>query len=109
MVKLTQSELRRRTFRAVYVQLEEGQRLGDLVEKYGPDCTVGVDVGYYDEPDTYFIALDREETDAEYEARIELIRQYKEEEQRRQREARKKRQEDERKTYERLKKKFEKN
>jgi hypothetical protein len=108
MVKLTQTELRRRTFRAVYVPLEEGQVLGDLVKLYGADCRVGVDLGYYDESDTYYIYLDREETDEEYDARIEQLTQLKLENERRNAEARKKRLEAERKTYERLKKKFDK-
>jgi hypothetical protein len=108
MAKLTKSELARRTVRAVYYGLEEGDKLGDLVAQYGPDCSIEIDYGYYDEPRTYYIVLDRPETDEEYEKRIDELKALKEAVERNQREARKKREDDDRKTYERLKKKFEK-
>lgn len=109
MVKLTKSELARRNVRAVYVELQEGDRIGDLVEQYGPDCRIDIDYGYYDDPRTYYLVLDRPETDEEYEKRIEELTALHEAAERNKRDARKKREEDDRKTYERLKKKFEKN
>lgn len=109
MVKLTKSELARRWVQTVNVELEDGDRLGDLVEKHGPDCCVYRESGWYDDPDTYWLRYSRQETDEEYEARIEARKAELAVFAARQRDAKKKRDEDERKTYERLKKKFEKN
>ena len=108
MVKLTKAELARRKIRDSD-SLEDGTRLGELFEKWGPDAWLNREYGYYDDPDYWTINLDREETDEEYSARIEMLKNQKAAYAASLREARKKRDADDRKTYERLKKKFEKN
>ena len=109
MVKLTDRELKRLTVTDVNVEVKDGAMLDDLIEQYGPGCYFDFDYGYYDETMTVYLKRTRLETDEEYEKRLEDLREIKRNQAARATEARKRRAEDERKTYERLKKKFEKN
>lgn len=108
MAKLSKHELARKTIRDVYVQIEDGARLADLVAKYGIDCWVDVDYGYYDDPTSFYLVHDREETDEEYEIRINEAKERERSHEAKLRDNRKRKDEEERKTYARLKAKFEK-
>lgn len=109
MAKLNKSDLRRLTIDEALEYLREGDySLDDLVAKYGTGLTLRWEGGYYDDSDSVSIRRIREETDEEYEARIEQLRAIQKAEEARQRNARREREEAERKTYERLRKKFEK-
>jgi hypothetical protein len=108
MAKLTKSELARRTVRDVFVELPTYTKLSDLVQQYGADCIIECHTGWYDDPDTYYLVHERDENDEEYQKRIDDLMEFKRAEESRMRDARKKHLEDERKTYERLKKKFDK-
>lgn len=104
MAKLTKNELARRTFTETLQYDLDGCKLDDLVAQYGPGCFIDVD-HYYDDC-TVTLQRTREETDEEYEARIETAkaREVAEAEQKRKQKA--KQEAAERTTYERLKKKF---
>lgn len=104
MAKLTKHELARRTFTDVLEYLDDGVMLDDLVAKYGPGCYVNIDT-YYDDT-TVTLQRSREETDEEYNARIEAAKLREAEAEKAKREQSKKREAAERATYERLKKKF---
>ena len=109
MAKLTKADLRRRTIDDTLEYLSDGDyNLDDLLAKHGTGLTLRFELGYYDDPDSVSIHRIREETDEEYEARLEQIRAYQKAEEARKRNARREREEAERKTYERLRRKFEK-
>lgn len=108
MTKLTKGELARRKIRE-QESLDDGALLGTIFEKWGPDAWLYCEAGYYDDSDTWYVVCDREETDEEYQSRIDNTLAIKVAEEKRIRDARKKRDDEDRKTYERLRKKFEKN
>lgn len=81
-----------------YDDIYDGDKLGDLYKKFGPEAHISID-RYYDEV-SVGIRVNREENDEEYQARIDdLIDQEKKKLQ--------KKEDRERKEYERLKAKFE--
>ena len=110
MVKLTKSELERKT---VYKQQEisSSYNIGDLVDEFGRDANIetSVESGYYgDDPDyaVLYVNETRLETDEEYNTRIESLKEYKQSEIDRNKAKRKKAKIDELALYEKLKQKY---
>ena len=100
-VKLTPAEAARQM---VYDRKEivDGTNLGDLCEQFGKDAFIEID-WYYDEC-TVYVVVNREESDEEYNRRIEAILKQKQIDADRKAAKREK----EYKEYLRLRKKFEK-
>lgn len=108
MVTLAKYELARRTIRDVDESIYDGASLDDLVARLGPGCYINVVNGYYDESDDVRIVRDRKENDEEYNERIAELTAMKVKEAADARKRKVARDDQDRKTYERLKKKFEK-
>ena len=113
MVKLTKAELARYTIDEVVANLDSGSdySLGDLVKQYGEDALLygEVEYGYYDDVSVVLkLHKVREETDEEYNNRIDRITYLKQRELERNKLAKASATEREYAQFLRLKKKFEK-
>lgn len=103
MVRLSKQVLARQT-KTEYHYPGDYERLGDLVEKYGPDSYLDIVYDYSD--CTVRIGQTLQETDEEYEARIEAYRSALLAEAARKKAKKQKQEAEERAIYEQLKAKF---
>lgn len=103
MVKLTKTELARRTIQDREYDCD-GARIGDLYEKYGPNAYISVEYDYSDVSVT--VIADRQETDDEYAARLDSLRSFKRVEAERTKLKKRNEEKKERELYEELKAKF---
>lgn len=69
-IKLKSSDLNRKHIN-ICQPVDDGDTLGDLVDRYGRDAYIDIDI-YYDDVNINII-LNREENDEEYNARIEAL------------------------------------
>lgn len=108
MVKLTETELTRQT---LYISepIFDYVSIQYLVENYKLDATISyeLDSGYYDTECTLKINYTREETDEEYQSRIDKLKKKKVLDAENARKSKAQKEAQERKEYERLRKKFE--
>lgn len=82
MVKLTKSEMARQTI-SIREYDCDGKTIGELYEKLGPDAFIDVEYNYSDMNVT--VVCNRQETDEEYNARINDLKRFKLEESERKR------------------------
>lgn len=102
MVRLTDAELDRKIIREAH-QLYGGEKIGDLFANYGADAFIEKE---YD-PDEWFVYKEREETDDEYNRRINTLKIAYANQEKFEKERKEKQEKADRRTYLRLKKKFE--
>jgi hypothetical protein len=108
MAKLTKHELARLTITDTICSLysDDTVDIDDLIAKYGTGLRIRWESGYYDDPDSVTIIRVREETDTEYNDRINEAKAIKAAHAAQALAVRKKSQEEERQTYLRLKAKY---
>lgn len=103
MVKLSKQILARQT-RSEYYYIEDGDRLINLVERFGPEAYLDVVWDYSDT--TIRIVTEREETDEEYNTRIAGHKAALQAESERKKKAKAKKEAEERALYEKLREKY---
>lgn len=109
MAKLSKAVLQRQQ-KVDYVATlgeDESLDLDKIIAEHGPGLTIHWESGYYDDPGSVTIRRIREESDDEYEARLELFRQMERDARNTVKAAAERKLMEERATYERLRKKFE--
>lgn len=109
MAKLSKAVLQRQQKVDYILTLgqDESLDLDKIIEEHGSGLTIYWEGGYYDDPGSVSIRRIREESDDEYEARLEVNRKLERDRQNYVKTAAANKLAEERATYERLRKKFE--
>lgn len=103
MVKLSKQVLARQ-IKPEYHYIDDGDSLGNLVAKYGPNAYLDIVWDYSDT--TIRIVVNREETDEEYNVRINAYKMAMQADSERKKKAKAKKEAEERALYSKLKEKY---